>query len=49
MLPDDAQTTFDLIGVRPILIDRLGRDAILLPGLMILGGVMTWLQRRRHG
>ena len=38
MLPDDVQTMFDLIGLRPIMVEELSKAAILLPdhGLVLV-------------
>ena len=45
-LPDEAQTTFDLIGIRPVWVDRLGREAILLPrfSMVLLDAALTGRQ-----
>lgn len=45
-LPDEAQTTFDLIGVRPIMVGQLGREAILLPrfNMVLLDAALTGVQ-----
>lgn len=43
MLSPDAQFTFDLIGVRPVVVDQLGREAILLPtfSMVLLDSSLT--------
>ncbi len=36
MLPEDVQTTLDLIGLRPVLLEDLDEAAVLVPGFNLV-------------